>query len=75
MQSAQKDERSKESSSNTNTYLPAGCIPELNPQQQEFVFDELTLDSKFDSGNLSHATRQTDNHVLSYFMESFIKEF
>ena len=64
MQSAKQENGLNESSSNTNTYLPAGCVPELNPQQQEFIFDEMTLDSKFDSGNLSYASKQTDNHVL-----------
>ena len=68
MQSARKEDKFQENPPNDiKKSLPVGCVPELHPQQQEFVFDELTLDSRFDSGNLGHATKQADSHVLLFY--------
>lgn len=47
--------------SHDSTY--SGCIPNIHPQQQEFSFEDFTLDSCFDSGNMGYATKHTDNHV------------
>jgi len=64
MQTARKEDKCKDySQNNIKTSLPIDCIPEIHPQQQEFIFDELTLDSCFDSGNLTYATKQADSHV------------
>ena len=43
---------------------PSGCKIGVNPQQTEFEFDELTLDSCFDSGNMSSAVKASDSHVF-----------
>lgn len=42
---------------------PSGCKIGVNPQQQEFEFDELTLDSCFDSGNMSSAVKANECRV------------
>lgn len=74
MQTARKEDKCQENPlNNTKTSLPVGCVPELHPQQQEFIFDELTLDSLFDSGNMAHATKQGDSHVI-YFSSNSLSE-
>jgi len=40
---------------------PSGCKINIHPQQQEFQFNELTLDSCFDSGNMANAVRVTES--------------
>ncbi len=40
-----------------------GCIPDEHPQQKRFEFEELTLDSCFDSGNMANAMRYDENNV------------
>lgn len=40
-----------------------GCNPHVHPQQQEFHFDDITLDSCFDSGNMIKAEKAGENHV------------
>jgi len=42
---------------------PSGCKIGVNPQQQKFEFEDLTLDSCFDSGNMSSAVKASDSHV------------
>ena len=42
---------------------PGGCKPNVHPQQQELDFDELTLDSRFDSGNMASAVKFRDTQV------------
>jgi len=41
---------------------PSGCKIGVNPQQQKFEFEDLTLDSCFDSGNMSSAVKASDSH-------------
>ncbi len=45
--------------------LPKCCVLDVHPQRQAFVFDELSLDSNFDSANLTQATKVKDFHVKS----------
>jgi len=42
---------------------PSGCKINVHPQQQEFHFSELTLDSCFDSGNMANASRISETQV------------
>jgi len=44
----------------------SGCIPDVHPQQKLYEFDELTLDSCFDSGNMGYASKYEDYHVPFY---------
>ena len=45
---------------------PAGCQPDVHPQQTTFEFHDLTFDSCFDSGNMSLAEKASDTHVLLF---------
>lgn len=40
-----------------------GCLPDVHPQQKRFEFEELTIDSCFDSGNMANAIRFDENNV------------
>ena len=44
--------------------LPKGCLPNFHPERQRFDFDELTIDTLFDSANLSGAKKYKDFHVV-----------
>ena len=65
MQSIKKEDSNPSNASRTS--LTLGTKPDYHPQQTEFIFDGLTIDSRFDSGNMANAARETDNHVISYF--------
>lgn len=43
--------------------LPKGCLPGLHPQRQRFDFDEISIDTLFDSANLANATKYKNFHV------------
>jgi hypothetical protein len=50
------------------TKLPStiGCLPDVHPQQKHFDFEELSIDSCFDSGNMSNAIRFDENNVTRF---------
>ena len=67
MQNTKKDQLKSNPETNAKKPLPFGCVVDSQPQQQEFVFDEVTLDSCFDSGNMAYAEKESDNHVRMNF--------
>ncbi len=68
MQTLKNSDKCPENNNNSlNESQPLACIPDFNPQQQEITLDQITFDSKFDSGNLAAVTRQSTNHVLYFF--------
>ena len=46
-----------------NKEVLEGCIPELHPQRARYDFDELSIDTLFDSANLASAVKYKDFHV------------
>lgn len=47
--------------------LPKECLSNFHPQRQRFDFDELTIDTLFDSANLATAIKYKDFHVIFPF--------
>ena len=64
MESAETPQQVKE-----NT-LPKGCVPDFHPQRQRFDFDELSIDTLFDSANLATAIK-----VKEFNVENFLNVF
>ena len=67
MLNTKRDQSKSDSDASTKKPLPFGCVIDSQPQQREFMFDELTLDSCFDSGNMAYAEKENDNHVRMKF--------
>jgi hypothetical protein len=63
MRGSDKEDTPAQSSKPVKSGNPTGCIPNVFPQQQRFEFEELTLDSCFDSGNMGNASRISETHV------------
>lgn len=63
MKGSDKEDISKEALKNSKPGSTGGCLPNVYPSQQQFVFEELTLDSRFDSGNMLNAARFSETHV------------
>ena len=54
-----------ENAEQTKTNLPKGCLPNFHPQRQRFDFDEISIDTLFDSANLATAVKFKDFHVIN----------
>lgn len=67
MRKVEKEILLNSNSKNTKKMGPlTGCVPDVHPQQKQYEFDELTIDSCFDSGNMAFATKFDNNHVRAY---------
>ena len=44
------------------------CCPNVHPQQNFFEFDQLSFDSRFDSGNLAKAEKKENFKVVVVFV-------
>ena len=49
-----------------NHTAPAECSLNVQPQQNYFEFDQITFDSRFDSGNLAQAEKIENYKVFSF---------
>lgn len=56
-----------ENTEQTKNNLPKGCLPNFHPQRQRFDFDEISIDTLFDSANLATAVKFKDFHVIKRF--------
>lgn len=64
MRSTEKPELTRENTSKSSKPVSAsGCKPTVHPQQKTFDFDDLTLDSCFDSANMASALKASESHV------------
>jgi hypothetical protein len=66
MKVSDKEDTTKEPTKNQKSGSTGGCLPNVYPSQQQFVFEELTLDSRFDSGNMHNAARVSESHVTFF---------
>ena len=76
MRNSDKEDNQNDNKQKLNK-LPSSicCDPDVHPQQRLFEFEELTIDSCFDSGNMANAIRYDENQVrksLHYLSHSII---